>query len=131
MSCGKVDVYDYMGSGDVCKMCIKLTVKCSVKRTIKYNNDVKGSPGSMAGVSTLLGVLKQFSSTPHIGISFFSFEPEFGALGMHVRLAKHERINIRLVFQVRQGVVDNLWVLSSERTAYMTSSRVASGLRRQ
>jgi len=43
---------------------------------------------------------------PHIGVGFVPFEPEFSALGVHVRFAKGERINVRLVFQVRQGVVD-------------------------
>lgn len=43
---------------------------------------------------------------PYIGIGFASFEPKFGAFGVHIRFAERERINIRLVFQVRQGVVD-------------------------
>lgn len=60
----------------------------------------------MTWVRTLLGVLKQFSGMPHIGVGFVPFEPEFSALGVHVRFAKCERINVRLVFQVRQGVVD-------------------------
>jgi hypothetical protein len=42
----------------------------------------------------------------HVGIGFVSFEPEFGALGVHVRFTERERVDIRLVFQVRQGVVD-------------------------
>ena len=60
----------------------------------------------MTGVRTLLGVLKKFSGMPHVGIGFVPFEPEFSALGVHVRFAKCERINVRLVFQVRQGMVD-------------------------
>lgn len=42
----------------------------------------------------------------YIGIGLPSFESELGALGMHIRFSERERINIRLVFQVRQGVVD-------------------------
>jgi len=60
----------------------------------------------MIGVRTLFRVLKQLPSMLHIGIGFVSFEPEFSALGMHVWLAERERIDICLVFQVRQGVVD-------------------------
>ena len=60
----------------------------------------------IAGASALLGILEQFSSVLHVGISFTPFEPEFGAFCMHIRFAECERINIRLVFQVRQGVVD-------------------------
>lgn len=59
-----------------------------------------------AGASTLLGTFKQLSSVLHIGISFASVEPEFGALGVHVRFAERERIDVRLVFQVRERVVD-------------------------
>jgi len=43
---------------------------------------------------------------PHVGIGFVPFEPEFSALCVHVRFAECERINVRLVLQVRQGVVD-------------------------
>jgi hypothetical protein len=42
----------------------------------------------------------------HISICLVSIEPELSALGVHVRFAKRERINVRLVLQVRQGVVD-------------------------
>ena len=59
-----------------------------------------------ARVGTLLGVFKQFSSMLHISIGFASFEPEFGALGVHIRFSEREWINVRFVFQVRQGVVD-------------------------
>jgi len=65
-----------------------------------------GPVSTTAGVGTLLGTFEQFSSTFHIGIGFVSFEPEFSALGVHIRFAERERINIRLVFQVGQGVVD-------------------------
>jgi len=57
-------------------------------------------------ISTLLGVFKQLSSALDISIGFASLESEFGALGVHVRFAKRERINVRLVLQVRQGVID-------------------------
>ena len=59
-----------------------------------------------ARVGILLGFFEQFSSMVHIGIGFASFEPELGALGMHIRFPERERINIRLVFQVRQGVIN-------------------------
>ena len=42
----------------------------------------------------------------HIGVRLLSVEPKFGALSVHVRFAKCERINVRLVLQVRQRVVD-------------------------
>jgi hypothetical protein len=42
----------------------------------------------------------------HVGIGLVPFEPEFRALGVHVRFTERERVDIRLVFQVRQGVVD-------------------------
>jgi len=60
----------------------------------------------IAGFGTLLGAFKQFPSVLYIGIGFASFEPEFGALGVHIRFSKRERVDICLVFQVRQGVVD-------------------------
>ena len=47
-----------------------------------------------------------FSSAFYIGVGFASFEAELSALGVHIRLAECERIDIRLVFQIRQGVVD-------------------------
>lgn len=42
----------------------------------------------------------------HISICLVSIEPEFSALGVHIWFAKCKRINVRLVFQVRQGVID-------------------------
>jgi hypothetical protein len=42
----------------------------------------------------------------NISICLFSIEAKFCALGVHVRFAERERINVRLVLQVRQGVVD-------------------------
>lgn len=41
-----------------------------------------------------------------VGICLASIEAEFSALGVHVRFAKREWINIRLVLEVCQGVVD-------------------------
>jgi len=60
----------------------------------------------MAGVSSLLGALKQLPGMLHIYIGLFPFESELSALCVHARFAKREWINVRLVFQVRQGVVD-------------------------
>ena len=60
----------------------------------------------ITGFGIFLRAFKQFSSMLYIGIGFVSFEPEFGALGVHIRFSERERIDICLVFQVRQGVVD-------------------------
>ena len=59
-----------------------------------------------SGIIILLGLFQLFSGVVYIGIGFASFESELSALGVHIRLAERERINIRLVFQVCQGVVD-------------------------
>lgn len=58
------------------------------------------------GFGTLLRAFKQFSRVLHVGICLVPIKPESAAFGVHVRLAKRERINVRLVLQVRQGVVD-------------------------
>lgn len=59
-----------------------------------------------SGIIILLGLFQLFSGLLYIGIGLASFEPELSALGVHIRLAERERINIRLVFQICQGVVN-------------------------
>lgn len=41
-----------------------------------------------------------------ISIGFAPFESEFCTLGVHIRFTERERIDVRLVLQVRQGMVD-------------------------
>lgn len=60
----------------------------------------------MAGVGPLVGLLNQLPGTAYIGIGFVPLEPEFSPFDVHIRFTEREWIDVRLVFQVRQGVVD-------------------------